>query len=604
MTITPLITPLFGTSRDDALYGTHRSEIASGRGGDDTIYANSGSDIAYGGSGDDYIAGGRGDDVLYGGGGPSYAANGPLTIAEDYTGRVTFLNEGAGFRNTLGMYRVDETGTITGVEILFANASALHSGGSLIRGESHVDVELNAGDRVGFFVASNAYGRNGSALETGAYVIRDAAGNPATLETTGQTTLFRVAEDGSETAVRTQYGTSLFHSAADPSNGYGLNPDSYPHTVGRIEAETGTVILGFEDLWRGGDKDYDDVVLSFDVGQSNARVLDPNLAYGEGGRDWTYGEDGGRYDADGNRLKSENDELDGGTGNDKVYGMAGHDDLSGGDGDDLIKGNSGDDTVSGDAGNDTLSGGKGDDELHGGSGADILDGNSGDDFIFGGSGDDVLKGSSGADALSGDSGDDQLDGGSGDDVLSGGEGNDALRGGTGDDQLAGGSGSDVLDGAKGNDVLLGDGGSDRLKGGSGNDTLSGGEGKDHLNGGSGDDLLNGGAGSDRVYLGAGDDIAFGGADSDRFVFRSEDLDGATDRIADFRHDAVEQDILDFRALSLLGDQSGADWMALNAAFDGNGDLGLDLGECTLVIEDHREIGEALYAEVFDSILFA
>ena len=99
-----VISPIIGTSEQDVLKGGNASEIFSGRAGDDTITANSGYDLAYGGIGNDTIDGGTGNDVLYGGGGPSLIDMTGLSIAEDYSGTVTFLNEGAGFRNTLGMY--------------------------------------------------------------------------------------------------------------------------------------------------------------------------------------------------------------------------------------------------------------------------------------------------------------------------------------------------------------------------------------------------------------------------------------------------------------------------------------------------------------------
>ncbi len=232
-----------------------------------------------------------------------------LEIAEDYAGEVTFLDEGAGYRNTVGMYKVDDAGRIETVEILFANSSGQDSGGDLERGESAVPVTLEAGDKVGFFVLPNGYSRNGASLETGDYVIRDESGAPATTDTEGLTQLYRIDPDnGGEPLMFTQFGTAFFHSAADPDNGYALNPDAYPHTVGHTDAANGDIVLGFEDIYNGGDKDYDDVVLSFDVGQSNAEVLDPNIdttANRDDAPSWIYDAAGNRVDQAGNVLASE-----------------------------------------------------------------------------------------------------------------------------------------------------------------------------------------------------------------------------------------------------------------------------------------------------------
>lgn len=69
-----------------------------------------------------------------------------------------------------------------------------------------------------------------------------------------------------------------------------------------------------------------------------------------------------------------NDVIDGGPGNQILYGLQGDDVLSGGDGDDEIYGQEGSDTLDGGAGNDRLfwGGGPGLDTLTGGSGADVL----------------------------------------------------------------------------------------------------------------------------------------------------------------------------------------------------------------------------------------
>lgn len=66
--------------------------------------------------------------------------------------------------------------------------------------------------------------------------------------------------------------------------------------------------------------------------------------------------------------------------------------LDGGDGDDEVFGDSGDDRVSGGAGNDTESGNDGNDRVSGGLGNDILDGGIGSDLIEGNAGDDYLYG--------------------------------------------------------------------------------------------------------------------------------------------------------------------------------------------------------------------
>jgi hypothetical protein len=126
----------------------------------------------------------------------------------------------------------------------------------------------------------------------------------------------------------------------------------------------------------------------------------------------------------------------------------------------------------------------------------VINGGNGNDTLYGAGGDDYLYGDVGNDTLSGGDGDDFLSGDAGNDTLSGGIGNDDLSGGAGNDTLNGGAGNDILNGAIGNDTLSGGDGDDDLSGYTGNDTLSGGIGNDTLSGGAGNDTLTGGAGSD------------------------------------------------------------------------------------------------------------
>ena len=574
------ITPIFGTNGDDTLNGTGRSEVISGRQGNDRVNANHGSDDVYGGSGDDVLLGNSGNDVMYGGGGPSFADMSNLSITEDYSGTVTFLNEGAGYKNALGMYKVADDGTVYDVDILFPNASKVYSGGDLVPGVSSVNVDLNAGDQIGFFIVSNGYGRgadNQALLSdlNGTFELRAPDGSVGNLSSGQELQLYHVdAETGEATAVKSQYGYDIYHSAAFAENDYAPNPDAFPHTVGRINTVTGEIILGFEDLRGGGDKDYDDTVFSFDVGTSNAQVLDPNIAQQDSGDDVDDVVDGINGDP---VPTTENDTLYGGSGDDQLFGMAGSDLVFGQDGNDQIWGNSGNDILRGGSANDTISGGSGNDHMFGDTGNDEIDGNSGNDTIEAGSGNDIVSGSQGDDHLYAGSGADNVDGGSGNDQLTAGSGNDTVKGGTGNDIAYGDSGSDRLDGGKGDDTLLGGQGADKAKGGSGSDHLYGGDGKDYLNGGSGSDVLTAGDGNDKLLGEKGSDLLTGGEGADKFIFRASDADGSVDQITDFS----EEDTIELRGFGL---NSLDDVLAI-AEEDTNG-VTLNLtGDDDLIIKD-------------------
>lgn len=110
------------------------------------------------------------------------------------------------------------------------------------------------------------------------------------------------------------------------------------------------------------------------------------------------------------------------------------------------------------------------------AGDDTIDGGSGQDVIFGQGGNDSLSGGQGDDDIDGGDGNDVLDGGQGQDELIGGAGNDTLTGGTGDDTLLGGAGEDLITLGPDNDRAEGGTGSDRfIFDGLGNHNIVGGE---------------------------------------------------------------------------------------------------------------------------------
>jgi Ca2+-binding RTX toxin-like protein len=111
----------------------------------------------------------------------------------------------------------------------------------------------------------------------------------------------------------------------------------------------------------------------------------------------------------------------------------------------------GDDVVGAQTTNDLIDGGDGNDTIWGdypgfspAPGADWLEGGAGADTLYGGAGDDLMLGGSGSDSLQGEAGTDVLRGATGADQLYGDDGDDLLLGGAGDDYLEGGNGDDVL----------------------------------------------------------------------------------------------------------------------------------------------------------------
>ncbi|HEX4792610.1 MAG TPA: PKD domain-containing protein, partial [Humisphaera sp.] len=110
----------------------------------------------------------------------------------------------------------------------------------------------------------------------------------------------------------------------------------------------------------------------------------------------------------------------------------------------------------------TLNGGAGNDRIYGGGGADHIDAGDGKDYVNGHAGNDNINGGNGNDTLVGDAGKDYLDGGAGNDSIYGRTGNDSIVGDVGIDTLWGGMGNDTLDGSAGADVINGQAGRNRI----------------------------------------------------------------------------------------------------------------------------------------------
>lgn len=207
------------------------------------------------------------------GSGGSSSAN--VTMTDDFNGSVVFNGESAGYKNAVGMYNYSADGAITGVKILWANASLKGSGGDLQANKSALDVALHSGDKVGFFVIPDSYSQKGMAevlnSTSGSFKFVDANGKPGNINGGSELKLVHVNSSGIETVVKSAYGTSIFHSTDDGSKG--LNGDKLNHVVTTVDADKGTIKIGFEDLKGGGDKDYDDSVITINVGSSNAKLI-------------------------------------------------------------------------------------------------------------------------------------------------------------------------------------------------------------------------------------------------------------------------------------------------------------------------------------------
>ena len=69
----------------------------------------------------------------------------------------------------------------------------------------------------------------------------------------------------------------IANGAANPYNTWFNNPemnaDGLQHVVAFLLPNSPYVMIGFEDLWNGGDLDYNDCLFVIDIGEENAENL-------------------------------------------------------------------------------------------------------------------------------------------------------------------------------------------------------------------------------------------------------------------------------------------------------------------------------------------
>jgi hypothetical protein len=163
-----------------------------------------------------------------------------LFLATESTARVYFVGEGAGYHNTLGFNtlmageKTPSTVVTADSQIIFPDASSTVSSYSS-SGEKYTRTTkepLLAGD----FVDLGTF-KSGSMLDF--FLIADGANG----------------------------GTNSY---AAPST---RNPDKLDHVVAFALPDSPYLIIAFEDMYGGGDRDYNDVIFALDIGRANIQNL-------------------------------------------------------------------------------------------------------------------------------------------------------------------------------------------------------------------------------------------------------------------------------------------------------------------------------------------
>lgn len=496
-----------GNVSADLLVGHGGSDILAGLGGDDVLLGGGGADQLDGGAGDDVLEGGAGYDILEGGGGDDR-----LT---DHAGGGR-LSGGAGDDRLFGS---DADDILHGG----ADEDVLSGGGGRDRlfGDEGADT-VNGGDGDDYIEGGS--GSNALFGDAGNDIIHGGDEGELIRGGFGDDVIYG---GGGADLIYGDMGDDVIHGGDGNDNIETLSGDDIVHGDAGNDI---IVALGITARLYGGDGDDSISALQAGWAEIHGGAGNDSLTAAMYGR--TFGDDGD----DNLRGSDLHDWLQGGAGNDQIYGGGG----SGVDTADYSEAAVGvtvDLRI--DGWQDTV-----------GSGRDYLmsianlNGSDHNDILTGGYGVNQLDGGNGADHLSGDIGDDRLLGGAGGDRLEGGTGRDFLFGQAGNDRLDGGAETDfaLYAGLRSSYVLSTNGGVTTVTGPDGTDTLVGVEflcftdgvydiggnpvtptlrapaGGGSMAGTWGDDIILGSGHGDVITPDRGHDLIDGGAGIDTVVF--------------------------------------------------------------------------------------
>ncbi len=337
---------LQGDAGDDRLRGDNGNDLLFGGNGSDKLYGNDGNDLLYGNSGADKLYGGNGDDVLYAIDGTVSTNLTDLTLAEDYSATVDFKYSRGVDQSSLGVYKIAQDGTIYDVDIVFASASGSGVADPDIPGGSSYTLDVLSGERLGFFIVGNAWklgeeNQTNLTMEGAQYELRNLQGEVGNVDNNEPTQLWRVGETpADDVLILSSLDSQTYHSVATAESGYSSNGDNVQHTKSTADLAGGEIEIAFEDSPGGGDNDFNDVVITVEIGQKNLLTL-PGLFW--------------------NGDEQDTHVLQGGAGDDVLIGASGNDLLFGGLDDDVLNAGAGDDVLRGDGGSDLMLGGDGKD---------------------------------------------------------------------------------------------------------------------------------------------------------------------------------------------------------------------------------------------------
>ncbi len=159
-----------------------------------------------------------------------------LSLATATDVRIYFVGEGAGYHNSLG-FNVNHSGVLGGdPKLIFPDASS-------------TDTYLDGGS-------------SGSLRRTASEPLLPGDFVDLGMQSAGSKLDFFLIADGAHG------GTNVY------STNQAVNPDHINHVVSfSTTKDSPYLIVGFEDLWGGGDRDFNDCIFAIDLGKTNVAQL-------------------------------------------------------------------------------------------------------------------------------------------------------------------------------------------------------------------------------------------------------------------------------------------------------------------------------------------
>lgn len=420
---------LFGGDNDDIVIGGVGDDIVSGGDGNDQVIGEAGADLLSGGVGNDEIFAGDdndtiisegGNDTILGDGGVDTIvftyASAPIdvdlltnAVNDDGDSGVDYIQDvenvdGSAFNDAIVADDVDNV-----LNGLTGNDTLEGGGGSdtINGGEGNDIIYANSSggstqDQINTILAANP-GLSYSADTGNFYMLETSGANYATASADAASRLINgvaghivtITSAAENTFIDNMIVASTWIAASDRDVEGEWDWIEGPETgtqfwQGTGSGSGGAAVGGAYENWNGAGEPND-----FGSGEDYAEIRTNgvwNDITATQTRDYVIEWEGASLYTVATSDSGTTNTLDGGSGDDMIYGADGVDIISGGDGVDTVTGGDANDQINGGDGDDDLSGDAGNDTIYGDNDNDIINGGIGDDTLYGGDGNDTVSG--------------------------------------------------------------------------------------------------------------------------------------------------------------------------------------------------------------------